>query len=72
MLDAEAVTHRFELIGVCSGYARKSITSRTWLKNNMLQVRSVMPITTKIRSELIKRPKKVLPSNTQNPLILQA
>jgi hypothetical protein len=52
--------------------ARKSITSRKWLKNNMLQVRSVMPITTKIRSELIKRPKKVPPSNTQNPLILQA
>ena len=23
-------------LGVCSGYARKSITSRNWLKNNAL------------------------------------
>jgi hypothetical protein len=31
-----------------------------------------MPIATKIRSELIRRPKKVLRSHAQNPLILQA
>jgi hypothetical protein len=51
---------------------RKSVTSRKWLKNNVLQARFVMLITTKIRSELLKRPKKVLPSHAQNPLILQA
>jgi hypothetical protein len=50
--------------------ARKSITSRTWLKNNTLQVRSVMPITTKIRGE--QASEKGSASNTQNPLILQA
>jgi len=60
------------VIGVCSGYARKSITSRKCLKNNTLQVRPFTPIATKIRRELIRCPKKVLRSHTQNPLILQA
>jgi hypothetical protein len=36
----------------------------------MLQVRSVMPITTKIRGE--QASEKGSASNTQNPLILQA
>src|SRR5262245_10129328 len=57
--------------GVCSGYARKSVTSRKWIKNNVLQYRPSMPIATKVCSELIRRPKKVLRSHAQNPLILQ-
>jgi hypothetical protein len=56
----------------CSGYARKSITSHNRPKNNVLLVRSFMPIATKVHSELIRCPKKVLRSHTQNPLILQA
>src|SRR5262249_17457957 len=59
------------LTGVCSGYARKSVTSRKRLKNNVLQCWSFMPIATKIRSELIRCPKKVLRIHAQNPLILQ-
>src|SRR5262245_35875425 len=58
--------------GICSGYARKSVARRKRLKNNWLQARSFMPIATKIHSELIRCPKKVLRSHTQKPLILQA
>ncbi len=59
-------------IGVCSGYARKSVTRRKLLKNNELQFRSFIPIATKIRSELMRCPKKVLLGRAQKPLILQA
>jgi hypothetical protein len=51
---------------------RKGITRRNRLKNKMLQRCYIVPITTKTRGWLIKRPKKVLQSHTQNPSILQA